>query len=63
VKPRPDAAPSRMMTAAEVAQYLQLHSSTVYRLIHQGQIPVFKMGGDYRFDKDAIKKWITNRKV
>ncbi len=48
---RRDATPSRMMTVAKVAQYLQLHTSTVYKLIHQGQIPTFKVGSDYRFDR------------
>ncbi len=60
---RRDATPSRMMTVAEVAQYLQIHPSTLRQLIHRGEIPVFKIGNDYRFDRDLIEKWITDRQV
>ena len=50
------------MTVAEVAEYLQLHRDTLYKLLRKGQIPAFKIGGDYRFDRDAIEKWM-NRKI
>ena len=53
--------PSELMTTAEVARYLQVHQRTLYRLIRRGQIPVFKVGADYRFDRDAIEKWMTDR--
>jgi len=51
------------MTIAEVAEYLQVHRSTIYRLVHKGQIPAFKIGSDYRFDRDAIEKWMADRQV
>ncbi len=63
MKPRRDATPSPMMTLAELAQYLQVNRNTLYKLIRRGQIPVFKMGSDSRFDGDAIEKWMTNRQV
>ena len=53
--------PSEIMTTAEVAQYLQVHPRTLYKLIRQRQIPVFKLGADYRFFRDAIEKWIADR--
>jgi excisionase family DNA binding protein len=56
-----DAMPSEIMTTAEVAQYLHVHPGTLYKLIRQRQIPVFKLGADYRFFRDAIEKWITDR--
>jgi excisionase family DNA binding protein len=55
-----DAPPHRIMTVAEVAQYFQVHTSTVYKLARNGQIPVFKIGADYRFYRDAIEKWTTD---
>ncbi len=63
VKPRHDATPSRMMTLAEVAQYLRVNRNTLYKLIRRGEIPVFKIGSDYRFDKNEIEKLMTNRQV
>jgi excisionase family DNA binding protein len=63
MNPRRDATPSRIMTAAEVAQYFKIHLSTVYRLARRRQIPAFKVGGNYRFDRDAIEKWMVDQQV
>jgi excisionase family DNA binding protein len=53
----------KIMTTAEIAQYLRVHQSTVYKLLRQRQIPTFKVGSDYRFDSDAIEKWIADGQV
>jgi excisionase family DNA binding protein len=63
MKPRHAAAPSRIMTVAEVAQYLQVHPSTLYKLVRRHQIPAFKIGADYRFDRDAIETWMADQQV
>jgi excisionase family DNA binding protein len=57
------APPSRIMTVAETAQYLHVSPSTMYRLLRRHQIPAFKVGADYRFDRDTIEKWITAGQV
>ncbi len=57
------AAPSRIMTAAELAKYLRVHPATVHKLLRKGQIPAFKVGSDYRFDRDKIDKWIADRQI
>jgi excisionase family DNA binding protein len=62
-KPRHAAVPSQIMTVAEVAKYLQAHPSTLYRLLRQHQIPAFKIGSDYRFERDAIVKWMADGQV
>ncbi len=63
MKPRRDATPSPMMTLAELAQYLQVNRNTLYKLIRQGEIPAFKIGNDYRFDRNAIEKLMADRQV
>jgi len=63
MKPPHDVAPRPIMTTAQVAQYLQVSLGTVYKLLRRGQIPAFKIGTDYRFNKDAIEKWMTDRQV
>lgn len=50
-------APSPIMTTAEVARYLRIHPSTVYRLLRLGKLPGFKIGADYRFNKGEIDHW------
>jgi excisionase family DNA binding protein len=49
--------PSKVMTVREVSAYLQVHPSTIYRLLKQRQIPAFQMGSDWRFNIEAIDEW------
>ena len=46
------------MTVKELAEYLRVDSSTLYRLVRKGKIPAFKLGSDYRFIRDKIDQWI-----
>jgi excisionase family DNA binding protein len=48
----------RVMTVKELGEYLKVHPSTIYRLIKRGQLPAFKIGSDWRFDVEAIDRWI-----
>jgi excisionase family DNA binding protein len=47
-----------VVNVGEVAQFLHVHSSTVYRLLKQKRIPAFKVGSDWRFNMDSIEKWV-----
>jgi excisionase family DNA binding protein len=46
-----------VMTARELADYLRVHPSTIYRLLKQKRIPAFKVGSDWRFDRKRIDRW------
>jgi excisionase family DNA binding protein len=46
-----------VMTVSELADYLRVHRSTVYRLLKGGQIPGFGIGSDWRFNKETIDRW------
>ena len=48
----------KVMTIDETAAYLNLHKSTIYRLVNQKKIPAMKLGGQWRFKKDAIDAWV-----
>jgi excisionase family DNA binding protein len=48
-----------MMTLEEVAQYLHVHPSTVYRLLKNRSIPAFKLGSDWRFNQESIERWLS----
>ena len=50
-------------TITEVADYFRLHRATVYRLARNGRIPFFKIGSEYRFRRDKIEKWMTDRRI
>ena len=51
-----------IMTIREVADYLKLTEKTAYRLVAEGKIPGFKVGGSWRFRRTEIEGWI-DRKV
>ena len=47
-----------VMTLNEVAEFLKVHPSTVYRLLKRHSLPAFKMGSDWRFNQESLKQWI-----
>ncbi len=47
-----------VMTAKQVAKYLQINEMTLYKRVHLGEIPVIRMGRVLRFKKDIIDKWL-----
>lgn len=51
----------QIMTLNEVADYLKVHRSSIYRLLKIGEIPGFRMGTDWRFSREAIDEWIVRR--
>ena len=52
-----------MMTLREVATYLRLHRSTVYRLAREGDIPGFKVGTQWRFSKERVDQWMVGQEA
>lgn len=49
------------MTIKEVAEYLKLNEKTTYRLVSQGKIPGFKVGGTWRFHRNELEDWIRQQ--
>ena len=49
---------AKVLTLQEVAKYLRVHPSTVYRLAKKGQIPAFKLGSDWRFNLESLDQWL-----
>jgi excisionase family DNA binding protein len=49
-----------VLTSRELALYLHVHLSTVYRLLRRQQIPAFKIGSDWRFNMKQIDWWTKN---
>jgi len=48
-----------IMTPREAAEYLSVHVRTIYRLVKNGEIPGRKVGGSWRFKKNALDEWLT----
>lgn len=52
-----------ILTAKEVAEYLNIHPLTVHKYAREGKIPAFKIGTDWRFHKKYIQRWIREKSV
>jgi excisionase family DNA binding protein len=50
-----------ILTPREAAEYLSVHVRTIYRLVKNGEIPCRKVGGSWRFKKDALDEWLSGR--
>lgn len=50
-----------ILTVQEVAAYLRLHAVTVYRMAQNGELPAFRVGRRWRFKRDQIEQWLTDR--
>ena len=48
-----------IMTTKEMAEYLRLHQITICKFAAEGKIPAIRVGRVWRFDKEAIDKWIS----
>ena len=48
---------NRILTVQDLASYLRVHPSTIYRMLKKNQLPAFRVGSDWRFNVEAIDKW------
>jgi excisionase family DNA binding protein len=53
----------RILTLEEVAGFLRVHQSTIYRLLKSQSLPAFKLGSDWRFNQESIERWIAQREA
>ncbi len=51
--------PDPVMTVSEVAAYLKIAESTVYRLVKERRLPGRKVGGAWRFSRRELEKWLA----
>jgi excisionase family DNA binding protein len=49
----------KLLTIAQVANYLKIDKFTVYRLVTQKKIPAFKVGNQWRFKKKLLDDWLN----
>lgn len=50
-----------LMTLDELADYLRVHPSSIYRRMKDSNLPGFKLGSDWRFSKESIDRWCMER--
>jgi len=54
-----DPASEIAMTLQDVADYLNCHYSTVYRLAPKGKLPGFRLGGAWRCRRSELQAWMA----
>jgi excisionase family DNA binding protein len=50
-----------VLTVKDLALYLKVHQTTIYRLLKAGQLPAFRIGSDWRFNVEEIECWLVKR--
>ena len=51
-----------VLTPDAVAKYLSIKPRSVYKMVRQGAIPGFKVGGDWRFSPEDIATYLAKQK-
>ena len=49
-----------IMTMDELAEYLKISKSTLYKLAVERKLPGQKIGKRWRFHKDAVDAWVKH---
>jgi excisionase family DNA binding protein len=52
---------NRLLSVDEVAIYLMIPKSTLYKMCSEREIPCAKIGKHWRFDKKSIDEWFIGK--
>jgi excisionase family DNA binding protein len=55
--------PDEILTLPEVAQLLKVAEKTVYTMAQKGELPAFKVRGQWRFKRADLDLWIETQKA
>ena len=48
----------KVLTIPDVATFLRIPKSSVYKLVHEGRLPTFKVGKHFRFVEGEVQDWM-----
>jgi excisionase family DNA binding protein len=48
-----------ILTVREVAEYLRMSETKVYRLVKEHHLPAVRIGKTWRFRKDLLDDWVS----
>ncbi|HEU5469808.1 MAG TPA: helix-turn-helix domain-containing protein [Actinophytocola sp.] len=51
-------APVQFLTVAEVAAMMRVSKMTVYRLVHNGELPAVRVGKSFRVPEKAVHSYL-----
>lgn len=50
----------QVLTIDELATYLKVSKSTLYKLVQEGKVPGHKVGRHWRFRRETIDRWMDS---
>lgn len=50
----------RFLTVAEVASIMRVSKMTVYRMVHNGDLPAVRVGRSFRVPEDAVNTYLES---
>ena len=53
-----DLSEARFLTVAEVAAMMRVSKMTVYRLVHNGELPAVRVGRSFRVTEDDVDEYL-----
>lgn len=53
----------RFLTVAEVASIMRVSKMTVYRMVHNGDLPAARVGRSFRVPEDEVNKYLESSYV
>lgn len=53
---------STVLTIEDLATYLKISKSTLYKLAQEGSLPGQKVGRHWRFHRKAVDQWLRNER-
>ncbi|HEU5366952.1 MAG TPA: Clp protease N-terminal domain-containing protein [Ktedonobacterales bacterium] len=52
-----------LLTSDEVAAYLRVDVVTIRRLVNRGELPAYRVGGEYRFRRQELEEYLQRQRV
>lgn len=52
-----------LLTSDEVAAYLRVDVVTIRRLVSRGELPAYRVGGEYRFRRRELEEYLQQQRV
>src|SRR5512141_2483572 len=50
---------AEMLTTRELQELLCVDRKTIYRMLQEGELPAVRVGGQWRFSRQAINTWLA----
>ena len=51
---------NEIMTIKDLSLYLKINEKTIYKLAKKKELPGIKIGGMWRFKKEAVDSWLVD---